>query len=39
VIVYALTYYGVKTFKTRRKERLMERARERLALADSASSV
>ncbi|MBN8951064.1 MULTISPECIES: DUF2062 domain-containing protein [unclassified Rhizobium] len=39
VIVYALTYYGVKTFKTRRKERLMERARERLALAESASSV
>ncbi|MBB5571975.1 hypothetical protein GGD50_000551 [Rhizobium paranaense] len=39
VVVYALTYYGVKSFKTRRKARLMERARERLALAENASSV
>ncbi len=39
VIVYALTYYGVKSFKTRRKERLMERARERMSLAENASGV
>ncbi len=31
VVLYALTFYTVKGFQSRRRERLMERARLRLA--------
>jgi uncharacterized protein len=40
LIVYAVTFYGVKGFQTRRRARLMERARARMTLAaENASSV
>jgi uncharacterized protein (DUF2062 family) len=40
LIVYAITFYGVRGFQRRRKARLLERAHERLALsAQNAPSV
>ncbi len=40
VIVYSITFYGVRGFQRRRKARLMERARDRVTLAvENASSV
>ncbi|MGA1801187.1 DUF2062 domain-containing protein [Rhizobium sp. HT1-10] len=33
LIVYSITFYGVRGFQRRRKARLMERARERMAFA------
>jgi uncharacterized protein (DUF2062 family) len=40
LIVYCITYYGVRGFQARRKAKLMERARERMSLAtENAPSV
>jgi uncharacterized protein len=40
LLVYTITYYGVRGFQRRRKARLMERARERVTLAvENAPSV
>jgi uncharacterized protein (DUF2062 family) len=33
VLIYAITFYGVRGFQRRRKVRLMERARERVTMA------
>ena len=40
LIVYGITYYGVRGFQARRKAKLMDRARERMMLAtENAPSV
>jgi uncharacterized protein len=40
LLVYGITYYGVKGFQARRRAKLMERARSRMTLAtENASSV
>lgn len=40
VIVYSITFYGVRSFQRRRKAKLMERARERVTLGvENAPSV
>ena len=40
LIVYGITYYGVRGFQARRRAKLMDRARERMTLAtENAPSV
>ena len=39
LLVYAITYYGVRGFQHRRRTRLMERARSRMLVAENAPSV